>query len=89
MSDGATLGETPTFSVTGTSEPEYLTEDEAAEFLRGVTPRTLARWRVEGKGPRYRRHGIEALYTRADLRVWSDAHAFTSTAEEKVARRAA
>ena len=44
------------------ARPLSLTEREAAEIIR-VSPRTLARWRIVGGGPRYRRHGTEPLYT--------------------------
>lgn len=43
-------------------------EDSAAEAL-GVSPRTLQRWRVEGRGPAFIKIGPKAVgYTEADLR---------------------
>jgi hypothetical protein len=41
--------------------PEFLTNDEAAAFLR-LSPRTLEKQRVLGGGPRYRKFGARVLY---------------------------
>lgn len=38
----------------------------AAEYL-GLSERTLERWRVEGKGPAYRKLGKRVLYGESDL----------------------
>jgi len=63
----------------------YLTAAEAAAVLR-LGPQTLARWRMRGCGPRYRRVGRNVLYTREDLRAWVDQHAFENTAQEGYSR---
>lgn len=55
---------------------EYLTPAEAAHFLRR-SPRTLARMRAEGRGPKYHREGGLVLYWRTDLIDWF--HLFTIT----------
>jgi hypothetical protein len=57
--------------VNGLPASPYLDEAEAAEYLR-ISQRTLARRRHEGRGPRYRKHGVKVLYTVADLNAWSD-----------------
>ena len=44
----------------------------AAAFLK-VHPNTLQRWRDDGTGPPFRRHGRKVLYLMGDLRAWSAA----------------
>lgn len=48
----------------------YLTNDEAAEFLK-LSPRTLEKKRVIGGGPRFRKFGRRVVYAIADLEIWS------------------
>ena len=43
----------------------YLTNDEAAEYLR-LSPRTLEKQRVIGGGPRFRKFGRRVMYAVAD-----------------------
>lgn len=45
---------------------EYINQTGAASEL-GVTDRTLARWRAEGKGPAYTRIGGRIYYRRNAL----------------------
>lgn len=47
----------------------YLTIDEAAARLK-VRRGTLAKWRILGKGPAYRDHGV-IVYHIDDLDAWS------------------
>jgi hypothetical protein len=50
-----------------TTEPQtFLCATEAAVWLR-ISPVTLARWRIEGSGPPFRRFGRRVVYARADL----------------------
>jgi len=66
-----------------TSEPTkqlYLNTKQAAEHL-GLRPNTLAKMRVYGNGPKYRKHGFRVLYALDDLDAWSDASARSSTSE--------
>ncbi|HCL2614070.1 TPA: helix-turn-helix domain-containing protein, partial [Pseudomonas aeruginosa C40A] len=52
---------------TTTTQPQrYLTNDEAAEYLR-LSPRTLEKQRVIGGGPRFRKFGRRVMYAVADL----------------------
>ena len=44
----------------------YLTNDEAAAFLR-LSPRTLEKQRVIGGGPRFRKFGRRVMYAVVDL----------------------
>lgn len=49
---------------------ELLTRREVAKFLR-TTPRTLAQWAYEGKGPQFSRPtGGRCLYRRSDVEKW-------------------
>ncbi|MCF6327475.1 MAG: helix-turn-helix domain-containing protein [Devosiaceae bacterium] len=56
MNDTQTTGEKPVF----------LNAKQAAEFL-GLKPNTLAKTRVYGNGPEYRKHGQRVLYSLEDL----------------------
>lgn len=60
--------------------PEFLTNDEAAAFLR-LSPRTLEKQRVLGGGPRYRKFGARVLYAVGDLRIWADGRAYGMTSD--------
>lgn len=51
--------------------PEVALRSEVAEFTR-ISIQTLARWAVEGKGPKYKRAGGRCLYRRADVLAWLD-----------------
>jgi hypothetical protein len=62
-----------------------LTSEQAGEYLH-VNPRTLANWRVLGRGPRYVRSGARALYRLGALDAWLDAHTFEHMAAERAAR---
>ena len=54
-----------------TSVPvRYLTNDEAATFLR-VSSRTLEKNRVIGGGPRFHKFGRRVLYAISDLEAWA------------------
>jgi molybdenum cofactor biosynthesis enzyme MoaA len=57
---------------------KLLLETEVAEFLR-VSKRTLERWRMNGTGPSFRKHGRRIVYDIADLNDWSGHHKFSST----------
>ncbi len=62
------------------ANPEFLTNDEAAAFLR-LSPRTLEKQRVLGGGPRFRKFGARVLYAVADLRAWADSNTFGMTSD--------
>ena len=65
----------------------YLTNDEAAAFLR-LSPRTLEKQRVIGGGPRFRKFGRRVMYAIVDLETWADARSFEMTSDpEYTARR--
>ncbi|WP_373791887.1 helix-turn-helix domain-containing protein, partial [Delftia acidovorans] len=51
---------------TAAQPQRYLTNDEAAEYLR-LSPRTLENQRVLGGGPKFRKFGRRVMYAVADL----------------------
>lgn len=74
-----------------TQSARYLTNNEAADFLR-LSPRTLEKQRVIGGGPRFRKFGRRVMYAVADLEAWADARSFEMTSdpqytEQHAARR--
>lgn len=69
----------PTTSTTST-QPRYLTNDEAAAVLR-LSPRTLEKQRVIGGGPRFRKFGRRVMYALSDLEAWADARSFEATCD--------
>lgn len=56
---------------------KYLTRREAAAYLTGrglpIKWATLQKLASVGGGPIYRRFGLHALYTEADLDAWAEA----------------
>lgn len=68
------------------SNPEFLTNDEAAAFLR-LSPRTLEKQRVLGGGPRFRKFGARVLYAVGDLRSWADSRSFDMTSDPGYVQR--
>lgn len=62
----------------------YLTNDEAAAFLR-LSPRTLEKQRVIGGGPRFHKFGRRVMYAVADLEAWADARSFEATFDPEYA----
>ena len=74
-------------SAAAPGNPEFLTNDEAAAFLR-LSPRTLEKQRVLGGGPRYRKFGARVLYAVGDLRIWADGRAYGMTSDPGSPQRA-
>ncbi len=66
--------------------PRYLTNDEAAAFLR-LSPRTLEKQRVIGGGPRFRKFGRRVMYAVTDLEAWADARSFEMTSDPEYAEQ--
>ncbi len=72
-------------AVTPTAQPQrYLTNDEAADYLR-LSPRTLEKRRVIGGGPRFRKFGRRVMYAVADLDAWADSRSFEATSDPEYA----
>jgi len=64
--------------------PRYLTNDEAAAYLR-LSPRTLEKQRVIGGGPRFRKFGRRVMYAVADLDAWAADRSFETTSDPEYA----
>ena len=64
----------------------YLKTREAAAWL-GLSPKTLERYRVSGEGPDFHKFGARVRYLLEDLEKWASARRWTSTSEERAARR--
>ncbi|KWT75289.1 MULTISPECIES: helix-turn-helix domain-containing protein [unclassified Variovorax] len=67
-------------TATTSAQSRYLTNDEAAAFLR-LSPRTLEKQRVIGGGPRFRKFGRRVMYALSDLEAWADARSFEATCD--------
>ena len=63
-----------------TAKPVFLNSKQAADYL-GLKPNTLAKMRVYGNGPQYRKHGFRVFYSLDDLNAWSQASRRSSTSE--------
>ncbi len=64
-----------------TRERRYLTNSEAADFLK-LSPRTLEKQRVIGGGPRFRKFGRRVVYAIDDLVTWAEARGCDSTSDQ-------
>ncbi len=84
LSPGASAAAPPSAATAGRAE--FLTNDEAAAFLR-LSPRTLEKQRVLGGGPRYRKFGARVVYAIEDLRRWADSRAFGMTSDPGCTQR--
>lgn len=58
----------------------------AAAYL-GLSPKSLACMRSQGRGPAFTKLGKPVFYTRDDLDAWITANRATSTAEHKAKRK--
>ncbi|AZP49957.1 TPA: helix-turn-helix transcriptional regulator [Yersinia enterocolitica] len=71
--------------VAAPAQPQrYLTNDEAAEYLR-LSPRTLEKQRVIGGGPKFRKFGRRVMYAVSDLDAWADARSYEATSDPEYA----
>jgi len=61
--------------------PNFMNPKQAAEYL-GLRPNTLAKMRVYGNGPKYRKHGFKVLYSQDDLIEWSEKSSRRSTSQQ-------
>ena len=58
----------------------YLNTTQAATTLN-ISPRTLERWRIEGKGPSYRKFGKRVTYNQTALLQWAEEQTHSSTSD--------
>jgi len=59
----------------------FLNTKEAPKYL-GLRPNTMAKMRVYGTGPEYRKHGRYVMYHMDDLNNWSESRKYRSTSDE-------
>ena len=64
----------------------YLTNDEAADYLR-LPPRTLEKQRVLGGGPKFRKFGRRVMYAVADLDAWAAERSYETTSDPEYAEQ--
>lgn len=69
-----------------TTSTPYMPQTQAATFL-GLSPRTLERFRVEGRGPAFLKLGRRVVYSRDDLVEWAEARRRQSTADVELTPR--
>ena len=61
---------------------QYITPSALGELL-GVTQKTLANWRSEGRGPTFERFGNKIRYFQDQVDAWRDKNRHVSTREYK------
>jgi predicted DNA-binding transcriptional regulator AlpA len=59
---------------------KLLTNAQTAELM-GLRPSTLEIWRLQGKGPPYRKIGRLVRYSEAEVLAWIDDQIYTSTSQ--------
>ena len=69
-------------SLTSVSDT-YLNTNDAARLL-GLSRQTLAKWRVEGRGPPYHKFGSRVAYRRAALDAFTEGYVFDHTSQYDV-----
>lgn len=60
------------------SDRRMLRTDDAAKLI-GLSPSTLAKFRLTGGGPRYIKLGRSVVYDPADVEAWLSMHRRSST----------
>ncbi|MBU1980423.1 MAG: helix-turn-helix domain-containing protein [Gammaproteobacteria bacterium] len=61
-------------------KPQLIDTVKAAEYL-DVKPNTLEGWRIQGKGPAYKKIGRLVRYTTDELNAYIDKQSRTSTSQ--------
>jgi predicted DNA-binding transcriptional regulator AlpA len=59
---------------------KFLTDRDAA-VITGMKVSTLRKWRMFGRGPRFRRLGRSIRYSVADIRAWLDSRPMGGSTE--------
>ena len=62
-------------------------EIETAEYLGGISVKTVQKWRWKGEGPRFTKLGGRVLYRQSDLDAFIIAGLRTSTSDPGSAAR--
>ena len=78
----AAIKDTPARETAPRPASRYLSNDEAADFLK-LSPRTLEKQRVVGGGPKFRKFGRRVVYAIEDLESWANARACDTTSDPK------
>ena len=60
--------------------PKLLTSQQTADLLT-IREGTLRIWRLQGKGPRFRRIGQQVRYDEADVIAYINAQTYISTSQ--------
>jgi predicted site-specific integrase-resolvase len=68
--------------------PKLLTSQQAADLLT-IREGTLRIWRLQGKGPRFRRIGQQVRYDEADVVAYINAQTYISTSQRAPVETAA
>ena len=63
---------------------DFMSSDDVGHFF-GLSPRTLERFRLEGRGPSYFKFGRIVRYRRAEVMKWAEAQLRTSTSDPGLA----
>lgn len=61
----------------------YLSPAQVAELIPGLTVKTLAEWRYERRGPRYRKLGRLVVYALDELEEWIEASAKLGESDDR------
>lgn len=51
-------------------DSKWMTADELAEALPGITLGRLSQWRKDGRGPTFHKFGRTVLYCREEVDAW-------------------
>ncbi|WP_374962807.1 helix-turn-helix domain-containing protein [Spongiibacter tropicus] len=70
----------PTVSTCREDSEQLLSPTETALII-GIDQRTLANWRVAGRGPRFTKMGRNVRYTRAAVQEFIHSNTFSNTRE--------
>lgn len=63
--------------------PPILLKPTDASICLGVSPATLAKWRVTGAGPTFTKVGARVFYDQADLFEWLEQNKRSSTSSSQ------
>jgi predicted DNA-binding transcriptional regulator AlpA len=81
--DAKTNTEINSLALAATND-NFMSSDDAANLL-GLSPRTLERFRLEGRGPKFFKFGRVVRYRRSMTLDWAAAQLRTSTSDPGLA----
>lgn len=59
---------------------QFHTTKEAARILK-ISPNTMNNWRIQGRGPAFRKFGSRVVYAASDLAAWAQENKNQNTQE--------